>query len=439
MTKYSIVIPTMWKPDNFKLNLQKLYNLDFVDEILIISNDAPAFTDFGSKVRVLQQESNIGVNPAWNLGLSESRNEDVVLLNDDFDFDRQKFFKGVEKYKDDYAIIGIFHHKELIQEEILSLAGRTHAYGCCMYINKANYISIPEQLKVYFGDDWLVTVNMLRGKKIGGLTNILTNDIQSITSRNFYSHIMYEFHDYMKLINEHYNHNYRYSIVVPFHHTSSDIKTVNSLLDSFEQQTFKDFEIILIHDGPNPFSKALNLNRPYDIKYIETEKRYNDWGHSLRQVGISKIATGEYVFTINCGNILYANALEHIEKFAKEGASIKRVLQHPENRTFLWDSRDIIIFPIWLIGQIPSGVYDQHNNIQLLRERNNTSAKTIITGNPCVPNNIDCMQFVMKRCRWVQYGGWYSKNRNADAEMFPRFVSENMGAIYVDEILGEHL
>jgi len=438
MTKYSIIIPTMWRPDNFKLNLEKLYNLDFIDEIIIISNDAPTFTDFGSKVRVLQQESNIGVNPAWNLGVREAKNEDIVLLNDDFDFDRQKFFKGIKKYKNDYAIIGIFQHDGFIADEIYNLSGRTHAFGCCMYINKNDYIPIPEQLKIYFGDDWLITTNILRGKKIGGLTNIMTNDILSVTSTNFYPHIMYEFHDYKKLITEQYNHKYRYSIVIPFSNSSTDPRTINNLLDSFEQQTFKDFEVVLIHNGPNSENSALQLERPFAIRYVETQKIDEHWEHSLRKLAILDISSGEYIVTLNCTDTLYNNALEKVESFAKDGPPIDRYKDHPGGGVFRWDSRDIIIFPIWLMNKTPTGIQDKDKNIEVWTTSNGVT-KMISTGSPPVINNINCMQFVMSRCSWVQYGGWYSTSNYAESEMFPRFVSENMGAIYVDEILGEHL
>ena len=58
-----------------------------VREVIVVNNH-PDPLDFGREnVRVLQQERNIYVNPAWNLGAREARGKYLAILNDDVLFE----------------------------------------------------------------------------------------------------------------------------------------------------------------------------------------------------------------------------------------------------------------------------------------------------------------------------------------------------------------
>ena len=73
--KWSVIIPTLWKPKTFPELLERLQNEPCVDEILIIDN-APhqkASVEFGPKIIWLEQPQNIFVNPAWNLGVERAK------------------------------------------------------------------------------------------------------------------------------------------------------------------------------------------------------------------------------------------------------------------------------------------------------------------------------------------------------------------------------
>jgi hypothetical protein len=77
---------------------------------------------------------------------------------------------------------------------------------------------------------------------------------------------------------------------------------------------------------------------------------------------------------------------------------------------------------------------DRHIRLQEYEEE----IKIPLVGNPAILNYIDCMQLVMKKYIWQNYGGWYNKSFAGDGIMYERFVKENQGARYCSNILGEH-
>lgn len=414
----SVVIPTLWRPTFFRQTLESLCGVPQVKEILIISNSAPTIQLDHPKIKVIQQEQNIGVNPAWNLGVSLASYDNLLILNDDLIFDLSFIDKCLAN-KDKYAILSIdFESKE---DSIRSIETRSEGFGCCFFLNKKDYVIIPDDLIIYFGDDWLFYNCVLSGKKVGLIPNIDNNGILSISSKSFANRVIFELQNFSKHLEQLFSHRFKFSIVIPYHHSVVDSKQVNELVDSLKAQTYKNFEVLLIHDGPNPDSEHIKRE---GITYVETEDRFNDWGHSLRDIGIT-LSRGQYILFLNCDNVLYGNALEEIKELSE--SPIEAAFSYGD---YVFSSRDIVIFPILLKGQTTDGFH-------LFRE-SGSSKDLILTGYPPQKNYIDCMQLVMRRSKWVYYGGWYDKTFAADGEMYPKLVRENLGAIYGSEVLGEH-
>ena len=113
----------MWQYDQFCDNLSYILKLPVVDEIIIINNfiqetpDHPVLTH--PKVRLINQEKNIFVNPAWNLGVKLARNDKLVFLSDDVIVDLKVFFKVDEFLTEDIGVLtmGISHDIYHIQAE----------------------------------------------------------------------------------------------------------------------------------------------------------------------------------------------------------------------------------------------------------------------------------------------------------------------------------
>jgi len=219
----------------------------------------------------------------------------------------------------------------------------------------------------------------------------------------------------------------RFSVIIPHYDGIISDEILLRGLSCLENQTYRDFEVLLYHDGP--ISRDLPDFSPlsYDLKFKETKERYNDWGHSLRDLGIEQ-AKGEYILHFNPDNILYTFALEKInntiENMDGRYAAIKR-----DNGT-VFSGNNIVIYPIYLIGIICNGFG--------FNRTYNENHRFILKGYPPLKYYIDCMQLVMKTDLWRRVGGWYDKSEEGDGEMYQAFVKANNGARYVDDILGEH-
>lgn len=82
-------------------------------------------------------------------------------------------------------------------------------------------------------------------------------------------------------------------------------KNIPILIHSFLAQTRQDFNLLIIHDGYDEVMAGLlkdfKETNPDRIDYKFTEKRYNDYGHSLRDLGI-QMAIGRYILITNDDN-----------------------------------------------------------------------------------------------------------------------------------------
>ncbi len=76
---------------------------------------------------------------------------------------------------------------------------------------------------------------------------------------------------------------------------------LDCLLKSLMCQTLQNFKVLVIHDGPNANTKKIVNKYSAVCEYLETEKRFNDYGHSLREIGIQKTDT-EFILLTNGDN-----------------------------------------------------------------------------------------------------------------------------------------
>ena len=159
--KFSVIIPTMWCSDLIFKLLDMLNDNDMVGEIILIDNDSSKRTKqitSTSKLRIIEQEQNIYVNPAWNLGVELANYPNICISNDDLVWNVQLLPFILENLH--LGIIGqatsnyFDGHSEI---KIESITERKWGWGCCFFLQKEQWIPIPPQLKVACGDDWLVS------------------------------------------------------------------------------------------------------------------------------------------------------------------------------------------------------------------------------------------------------------------------------------------
>ena len=215
----------------------------------------------------------------------------------------------------------------------------------------------------------------------------------------------------------------RFSIVVPHYDGSIPDAALMRGLNSLAAQTLRDFEVLLLHDGPltRPLPDLAKLNLP-GLRFSAGAQRQNDWGHSLRDAGI-RMATGDYIVHFNPDNVLYPNALEVLDAASRQPVP-------PAPSPELAENPDILIYSILMRGMN----YNGRGPIWRSRDPNKA---LLYTGMPPSYGLIDCMQLVARRSVWLEIGGWHDRSETSDAAIYSRLVGER-GARYVVAVLGEH-
>lgn len=169
MDKYTVIIPTLWKSNRIGKLLFDLIKCDFVDEIILIDNAGKFFEYFESldKVKLVQVDENIYVNPAWNLGIKLASNDCIALLNDDINFNPNIFELITKDVLSNMGIIGMGegNYKDPINEECGAYIERWKpgindwGWGCFIMFDKKNWIDIPDNIKIWYGDNFIKDVN----------------------------------------------------------------------------------------------------------------------------------------------------------------------------------------------------------------------------------------------------------------------------------------
>jgi hypothetical protein len=168
MGKYSVIIPTLWKSNRIHKLLFDLIKCEFVDEIILIDNGGKFFEYYEAldKVKLVQTGENIYVNPAWNLGVKLAKNNSIALVNDDINFNPNIFGVITNDILLEYGIIGQseYNYKgNNTDEPILEKWNgkiRDWGWGCLIMFDKQNWIDIPDDIKIWYGDDYIFKCNL---------------------------------------------------------------------------------------------------------------------------------------------------------------------------------------------------------------------------------------------------------------------------------------
>jgi len=189
--KFSVVIPTQWNLkniSNFEHFLNILEKSKYVCEIIVIDNDNKNIKlDLSKykKVKHIVNSENIYVNPSWNLGYSIcNKNNKLIFANDDlkiYDDNIDIIFDMLSKTT--FEIVGLSYRNDNINviEKIDNFPSKK--YGSFLYVKK--YYYIPEQLKIWAGDDYQFQ-NVSIGKRGILKTNLIQNTENRIMANKSY-------------------------------------------------------------------------------------------------------------------------------------------------------------------------------------------------------------------------------------------------------------
>lgn len=191
--RYLVGIPCLFGAEHTQEAIESVVNNANTD-VLLIDNGAETgvkyvidkYVNSKTNVFVINNKENIYVNPAWNQIINFFLNNDydyLLIMNSDLIL--QKDWKQVldfylEKYPELIPVPVISHDKSILKSQVDIEFNYGEVFsstaGVCIVLSKemANKIyPIPEQLKVWFGDNWIY--DGLR--KLGYRTFVLNNFI----------------------------------------------------------------------------------------------------------------------------------------------------------------------------------------------------------------------------------------------------------------------
>jgi hypothetical protein len=181
----SVIVPTMWKCESFSDFIYYVAKLSIVGEIIIINNDVentPSHRfSLEPKIKVLNQENNIYVNPAWNLGVLKSKYDNLCFLSDDVVVDLKAFYMASEflNNTENAGVLAICpgqhcpgviedcpeefkHLRYTLTDGTIQIVPHAHTddmskhisrgYGSLFFLKKENWFFIPERIKIWSGD-----------------------------------------------------------------------------------------------------------------------------------------------------------------------------------------------------------------------------------------------------------------------------------------------
>ena len=198
----TFIIPTILKAEEIYKSIEQFKRLENKKaELIIVDNTHSDFYDSDPRITIVKCSNNIFVNPAWNIGVKLTRNKYICLLNDDIYFNYVTLFNNFEKFIQQNPKLGLIgfnenaRHKGSEKElnadhDDLILIDTTDivpfGYGCCIFINKEDYIEIYEDYKIFYGDTILiVSIVDMKRKRMYYIDNLITVGRISVSSNAY--------------------------------------------------------------------------------------------------------------------------------------------------------------------------------------------------------------------------------------------------------------
>lgn len=354
---FSIIIPTIWSIPHYTLELVKnLVNCELVDDIIIIDNmhekyiSKKAYTH--EKVNHVVMDSNIFVNPAWNLGVSLSKNEHIIICNDDVIIEPTKVLKLLLKESNKWDAAGLgpdsYKHNTGGNINLTNVTERTFGWGCFMAIKKSKWVNIPEDIKIFYGDDFIIKTNekvkninvpfKVKTKmsssssdfsreymvKDGSFYRNLdfskyTSFNKDIESKPVYTYLKPKKAKVVKKLKQE-DHIFISTVMMSnlsnYQGSRSDAeRKLKRALDSFVNQMYSRnlCEIVVVSDGCELTNTIVEkyLTEYINIKLVKTEKSQYDWPGSKRQIGIDA-SSGNWIAYLDSDDLWEPNHLQNL-------------------------------------------------------------------------------------------------------------------------------
>ena len=227
------------------------------------------------------------------------------------------------------------------------------------------------------------------------------------------------------------------SVIVPVYNVETYLE---ECLDSIQNQTYTDFEVLLVNDGSTDRSKAICE------RYCQTDKRFrlmnqtNQGLSAARNKGV-EISTGEYIVFVDSDDVIKTNYLEKLMHYMREDVDIVESQFTVSNEEFLAKSfkEPSILFEG--NSQEAVKIFPKHvlnvNAVTKLYRRSIVEAVPYIDG--VIFEDVYCGIGMLKYIRKIikiDYKGYYYRQRQASI-MHRTFTPKNLDIFTVSDKLIE--
>ena len=188
---FTVIIPTMWKYPPFFDFLQDIVDVPLVGQVIIIDNDIDARPIAvhkvleNSKVDVICFDKNVYVNPAWNAGVKIAKYDRICLYGDDLIFDLRLFRKILPYITPENGVFGFCPGDESMGQPLVTDGSiqftpaknpyhyrDNFGYGMLMFLHKSNWVDVPEEIQLYWGDNFVFDTQYYMLNKNFFITNV---------------------------------------------------------------------------------------------------------------------------------------------------------------------------------------------------------------------------------------------------------------------------
>ena len=204
--KISVIIPTILKCTKVLLKLVNILVNDIaVSEIIIIENSGKGlYIPPNEKIKIYNPKKNLYVNPSWNLGISLIKNERFLIINDDIlcckNFCSKILNSGILE-NENTGLVGI-NPVSIVQYDRAAVSDIeppkekfetiqftpmpnymcTGDWGSAFFGKKSNFYTIPDDIKIIFGDNYILKKNLDAQKINYMISGTQFNHIHSLSS-----------------------------------------------------------------------------------------------------------------------------------------------------------------------------------------------------------------------------------------------------------------
>jgi glycosyltransferase involved in cell wall biosynthesis len=162
----SFIIPSLMRIPRLLDTLRELSDCEEVGEIILIDNSTASELIELPKLIHIRESENTFINPAWNKGAKLARYDKLCFLNDDIWFDWKYLSLISSHIREDVGLIGMSTNNYIDPPDEFRIVPAFHSekttrgirpvgYACCFFIHKYNWDEIPNEMKLWCGDDWL--------------------------------------------------------------------------------------------------------------------------------------------------------------------------------------------------------------------------------------------------------------------------------------------